>query len=195
MAKPLTDSILALTRYANEVTGASDQTLSDAVRTLCDGYGQGGGGSVSQDADGYIVLPVDGSATVAKLELLNEITLTEAVHSVMVDASEFLDDYSEFFWYANATLSANDYTYVRYYDRQNRGKNPQWITQRTVLDMSIGNAYNIGSGQMVNCLGGGIWQTDVSMQFAKFEAWLYVGANNFLEGSKFKLYGVKYENI
>lgn len=59
MAQPLTDAINALTRYANETTGASDQTLSDAVETLVEGYGQGGG-SVSQDAEGYIVLPVDG---------------------------------------------------------------------------------------------------------------------------------------
>lgn len=45
MAQPLTDSILALTRYANETTGASDTNLSDAVRTLCDGYGGWGGGN------------------------------------------------------------------------------------------------------------------------------------------------------
>lgn len=43
MATPLTDSINALTTYANEVTGASDTTLSDAVHTLANGYGQGGG--------------------------------------------------------------------------------------------------------------------------------------------------------
>ena len=42
MAQPLTDAINALTRYANEVTGQSDTNLSDAVRTLCDGYGGGG---------------------------------------------------------------------------------------------------------------------------------------------------------
>ena len=44
MAQPLTDAIHALTRYANEVTGQSDTTLSDAVETLVEGYGQGGGG-------------------------------------------------------------------------------------------------------------------------------------------------------
>lgn len=43
MATPLTDSINALTTYANEVTGASDTTLSDAVHTLASGYGGGGG--------------------------------------------------------------------------------------------------------------------------------------------------------
>jgi hypothetical protein len=44
MATLLTDKINALTAYANEVTGESDTTLSEAVHTLADGYGQGGGG-------------------------------------------------------------------------------------------------------------------------------------------------------
>lgn len=35
----LADGIEAMTTYANEVTGESDTTLSDAVRTLADGYG------------------------------------------------------------------------------------------------------------------------------------------------------------
>lgn len=43
---PLTDAIEALTRYANETTGASDTTLSDAVGTLVAGYGGGGGSSI-----------------------------------------------------------------------------------------------------------------------------------------------------
>lgn len=42
MATPLTDSINALTTYANEVTGQSDTTLSDAVHTLASGYNGGG---------------------------------------------------------------------------------------------------------------------------------------------------------
>ena len=41
MSTPLTDSINALTAYANEVTGAEDATLSDAVGRLCEGYGEG----------------------------------------------------------------------------------------------------------------------------------------------------------
>ena len=45
MATPLTDKINALTTYANEVTGESDTTLSDAVASLASGYGQGGGGT------------------------------------------------------------------------------------------------------------------------------------------------------
>ena len=42
MATPLTDAINALTAYANETTGASDTTLSDAVESLVAGYGGGG---------------------------------------------------------------------------------------------------------------------------------------------------------
>ena len=38
MSTPLTDSINALTRYANETTGATDTTLSDAVESLVAGY-------------------------------------------------------------------------------------------------------------------------------------------------------------
>ena len=58
MSTPLTDSINALTTYANEVTGASDTTLSDAVHTLASGYGQGASitdGIVvtDRDSDGY----------------------------------------------------------------------------------------------------------------------------------------------
>ena len=46
---PLTDSIEALTTYANQVTGASDTNLSDAVYTLAQGYGGGGGTSNMSD--------------------------------------------------------------------------------------------------------------------------------------------------
>lgn len=41
--KVLTPKIEALTAYANEITGKNDTTLSDAVASLADGYGQGGG--------------------------------------------------------------------------------------------------------------------------------------------------------
>ena len=46
----LTSRIQALTAYANEVTGESDTTLADAVATLAEGYGQGGGYSVDDIA-------------------------------------------------------------------------------------------------------------------------------------------------
>lgn len=42
VTEDLTDSIEALTTYANGVTGESDTTLSDAVHSLGSGYGGGG---------------------------------------------------------------------------------------------------------------------------------------------------------
>lgn len=49
MSKTITDKITeskqsldALLTYANGVTGADDTSIGDAVKTLCDGYGQGG---------------------------------------------------------------------------------------------------------------------------------------------------------
>lgn len=48
----LTSRLQALLTYANNKTGHSDTTLGDAVRTLADGYGQGG----SAVASGEITL-------------------------------------------------------------------------------------------------------------------------------------------
>lgn len=43
MSTPLTDRINSLISQANEATGVSDTTLSDAVESLVAGYGQGSG--------------------------------------------------------------------------------------------------------------------------------------------------------
>lgn len=66
---PLTDAINALTQYANETTGASDTTLSDAVGTLVAGYGGGGSGWTT-----------DGIAD--RSEPNGAITITTAVSSI-----------------------------------------------------------------------------------------------------------------
>ena len=58
MEKVLTPKIEALTAYANGITGKNDTTLSDAVASLADGYGQGGqsyeGIEVVTDSNGKI---------------------------------------------------------------------------------------------------------------------------------------------
>lgn len=61
MPQPLTDAINALTTYANTVTGASDQTLSEAVATLASGYG--GGGDIASLVDGTITEYIDPNIT------------------------------------------------------------------------------------------------------------------------------------
>jgi hypothetical protein len=66
MATPLTDSINALTTYANEVTGASDTNLSDAVHTLASGYGGGGSGASSWTKVAETSYQVSTTSTTAK---------------------------------------------------------------------------------------------------------------------------------
>ena len=70
----LTSRIQALISYANETTEAGDTTLGDAVKTLCDGYGQGGGGLEEKDVnffdyDGTLVA----SYTLAEAQALTEL--------------------------------------------------------------------------------------------------------------------------
>lgn len=68
MTTPLTDSINALTTYANEVTGASDTTLSDAVHTLASGYGGGGASSWTKVAEtSYQVSTTSTSAAIVDI--------------------------------------------------------------------------------------------------------------------------------
>ena len=68
MATPLTDSINALTTYANEVTGGSDTNLSDAVHTLASGYGGGGASSWTKVAEtSYQVSTTSTTSTVVAM--------------------------------------------------------------------------------------------------------------------------------
>lgn len=70
MSTPLTDAINALTTYANSVTGESDTNLSDAVHTLADGYGQGGG------AENVTLNIVDSFGAVTKISVPPNATWT-----------------------------------------------------------------------------------------------------------------------
>lgn len=51
--KVLTPKIEALTAYANTITGKSDTNLSDAVASLADGYGGGGGSGLVYEEGTY----------------------------------------------------------------------------------------------------------------------------------------------
>lgn len=71
---PLTDAINALTQYANETTGASDTTLSDAVGTLVAGYGGGGGWTstgIATKTEPYGEITLDDSVTMIADGALN----------------------------------------------------------------------------------------------------------------------------
>ena len=69
MSTPLTDGINALTAYANEVTGAEDVTLSDAVGRLCEGYG--GGNIINELAKGTDLLNGEDIVLDSDIETIN----------------------------------------------------------------------------------------------------------------------------
>lgn len=68
------DELYALLDYANSVTEKSDTNIGNAIKTLCDGYGQGGGssvksGTITPSAD-VSELTIDGLGFVPKLAIL-----------------------------------------------------------------------------------------------------------------------------
>lgn len=80
----------ALLTAANTKTGESDTTLTDAMQTLVDGYGQsGGGGGIS---------------------LLSEITLQSDTREYNLDLSSY-QNYNFFFVYLDVELTTSDWIY------------------------------------------------------------------------------------
>lgn len=83
---PLTDAINALTSYSNSITGEADETLSDALRTLVDGYNKG-------------------------LEKIETVNVAENTRSIaLVPKSSWLD-YDFLVIIYDLTLSASDWLY------------------------------------------------------------------------------------
>lgn len=155
---------------ANTVTGESDTTLTDAVQTLIDGYG--GGGS-------------------AVLELLEEITLSEAVHSYDIDFSQYITDgYNTIYGYVDLALSGSDYIY--YGVKKSGAPNvyiSSWVGQRATEaawrfswgKMADGSNYSVANS-------GATFESNIDV----FRVWAYSGGVNITAGSKIRLYGVKY---
>lgn len=83
---PLTDAIVALTTYANTVTGESDTTLSAAVDSLAAGYGQGGIMSLIDT----VTVPSDSRTFNLDLTPYSSYPLIWVVEDVTLDASDWL---------------------------------------------------------------------------------------------------------
>lgn len=63
--------IQALITAANTTTGESDTTLTDAVQTLCDGYGQGGGTTIT---DGIVVKAKNSNGYPTEVDVYGDVT-------------------------------------------------------------------------------------------------------------------------
>ena len=105
MAQPLTDAITALTRYANETTGASDLTLSDAVETLVEGYGQGGGGDDTPLIHVYDVT-IEEETTSFSISFTEPLTYDPVVVAFIPDGDIVLPE-SSTTWAAEASTCLN----------------------------------------------------------------------------------------
>lgn len=123
MATPLTDSINALTQYANETTGKQDTTLSDAVGSLVDGYGGGSSGESAwtkvAEAEYQVSTTNTSTKTVATLETGNPAIWTSQkwVYVRVYDTAGKRAGYfygSDSFFLKNPNMSAglNNHTYA-----------------------------------------------------------------------------------
>lgn len=115
---PLTDGINALIRYANETTGASDTTLSDAVESLVAGYGGGGwstdgiivgtepSGAITSDATTAIYGALAGNSAITSLHLPLLETVNERSFQKMSVLTNFVAPkmtYTQTYLFADST--------------------------------------------------------------------------------------------
>ena len=148
MSTPLTDSINALTTYANEVTGGSDTNLSDAVHTLASGYGgsatlitktitANGTYSASDDsADGYSEVTVNVPSSAAS----SWTKVAETSYQVSTTSTSTID-------VATITCSQSIWTaekivYVKVRDTEGKRSGYFYGTDTFIINMS-GNKQNI----------------------------------------------------
>ena len=160
MTQPLTDAITALTRYANETTGASDQTLSDAVRTLCDGYGGGGGNDLIDFIEGNLTVFESDEITVvrhsgfASYINLTEISLPNCI-SLGMNAFHSCTNLTKLFLPKVENLSVNNAFYgitCPLVLTSCKGTTYNRLTgyKGSVIDLGLGS-YTIGSYSFNNC--------------------------------------------
>lgn len=156
----------SLLTAANNKTGESDTTLTDAVQTLIDGYGQGGGGY---------------------FELLEEITVAEDVRAVNIDLTDY-SGYRDLIIVENVTLSASDWMYyVRNgdtpsggtYDNKTAGKYGvcfAWLqspTDESFLSLTPStDNFSLTRGKINNLY-----------------IYTYTASSRILTGGKFQIYG------
>ena len=164
---PLTDAIVALTTYANTVTGESDATLSAAVESLVDGFGGG-----------------------ASLEFIKTVTLDSAVNELQLQVGDLLSDYNMIVIEGSMTFSAVDWFYPNYwvgaskkvmsgYSEKVSSYDGIWMLvmlpdQKVVISNTGKVAFFVTDA--VTALGGH----------------LYAGTSTIAAGTSFNYYGVKY---
>ena len=163
---PLTDSIEALTVYANQVTGASDTNLSDAVYTLGRGYG----GSVA---------------------LLNRVVAGQDFDSNFLQA-DFPSNYSDYDFFViinHGTTTTNDWFYYPFNTASTQGEYistaPDNFKDIVNIIYKINNSYQLKRGALVG--------VDVVMGSNNYTGMrTYNASARIAPGSYIEIYGIKF---
>lgn len=157
------------------------------------------GGSVTQDADGYIILPANGGSSGA-IALLNTVEVTEQVRAVNIDISEYSSLYDFLYIFADVELTASDWIYYVI-----NGSSPSGGTYQNSMQIHKGicfvqlhpSAGNPSSSVIAGVAGASTMSignqngTPVSNVYA----YTYVATKYFKAGSKFKIYGGNYADM
>ena len=164
---PLTDAIVALTTYANTVTGASDTTLSDAVDTLTSGYGTG-----------------------ASLEFLKTVTLSEGVNNLILDVSDLTSEYNMIIIQGTMNFSTADWFYPNYWTGETRHTMGGY-TEKVASYAATWGIISIPGSQRVVVAPphAGYIVSDIVTGIGGH---CYNGSTTVVAGSAFNYYGLKY---
>ena len=176
---PLTDAINALTQYANETTGASDTTLSDAVGTLVAGYGGGGGG----------------------ISLLETITVTTDTRAVDIDMTPYVDYDIVIILFDTLTIPSGDWLYT-----VRNGSSPSGGVY--TASQSLFKGVHIIIAELAGSINSGktkreIFETSNGAQvyaatepaLTNYYLYTYSASRHIAAGSVIKIYGANYANL
>lgn len=175
MAKPLTDAINALTTYANTVTGASDTTLSEAVATLANGYGGGGGA----------------------LQLIDTITVAEDTRSVNIDFTQY-SAYDIIIVTEDVELTESDWLYYSPNATEPNGGSYNNRSMRVHQGVAIWKMMLGGNGGLVTGYVGGTTYTQASTTGNTVNnvlVYTYTASKFIKAGSTFKVYAGNYADL
>lgn len=137
--------------------------------------------------DDFTLTDVSGGGGISSIELLEEVTLTEDIHEISVMFDGYRNQgYASFALWVDLTITAEDWIYYG----TNRGNSS--YTAKTTTDTGWRSSFtDYGQVEFFSVLNSGqVW---TGSTLTNFRVWCYTGSVNIQAGSKYKLYGVKYD--
>jgi len=126
-------------------------------------------------------------------ELLEEITLTEAVRAVNFDTSQWAD-YDFLVCFCDVTIQGGDWIYVVGNGTTGGSYTGSVKSYNTVLWGWLSKAID-GNTAIFMRAGTGAWNATKVATLSNVYVYLYTTSKTFDVGSKFKVYGAKYADM